>query len=298
MSKIFLSHISEEAPIAIVLKDWIESSFAGQCEVFVSSDKSSNPPGSRWLDLVDTALSDSKAFIVLCSPNSLHRPWINFETGCGWIKRVPIIPICHSGQEAGNLPMPISLFQGVELESSDFIEVLLKQGNRIKIDKLNASNEMQNAAFSPKKLHFECLQQLALHVRSPCLLKSLADCLVIKKLPRVAKDEMLKDIQQAQREIAALFVEMSSKEASTPNSALVLAEEEIALLVLIGKLSQRSNNSRAWIEKIRSESSLSLVKLQFYLHSLTEKKLIRNHSDYYYLTQPGRKLLIDHNLVD
>src|ERR1044072_1906616 len=110
MNKIFLSHISEEAPLAKVLKEWIESTFAGQCEVFVSSDKSSNPPGSRWLDLIDSALTDSKAFIVLCSPSSLRRPWINFETGCGWIKRVPVIPLCHSGQKSGQLPMPISLF--------------------------------------------------------------------------------------------------------------------------------------------------------------------------------------------
>jgi predicted transcriptional regulator len=125
MNKIFLSHINEEAPIAKVLKDWIEDTFAGQCEVFVSSDKSRNPPGSRWLDLIDVALTDSKAFIVLCSPDSLRRPWINFETGCGWIKRVPVIPLCHSGQKSGQLPMPISLFQGVELESAGFVTDLL-----------------------------------------------------------------------------------------------------------------------------------------------------------------------------
>jgi hypothetical protein len=54
--KLFISHISEEASLALVLKDWIESSFAGQCQVFVSSDKDDIPAGSRWLDEIDKAL--------------------------------------------------------------------------------------------------------------------------------------------------------------------------------------------------------------------------------------------------
>ena len=53
---VFISHISEEAHIAKVLKEWIESSFLGQCDVFVSSDKEDIPAGSKWLDQIDTAL--------------------------------------------------------------------------------------------------------------------------------------------------------------------------------------------------------------------------------------------------
>ena len=35
--KVFISHVSEEAPLALVLKEWIENSFLGQVDVFVSS---------------------------------------------------------------------------------------------------------------------------------------------------------------------------------------------------------------------------------------------------------------------
>jgi hypothetical protein len=119
--RVFISHITEEAPIALVFKDWIESTFAGQCEVFVSSDLSNLPAGSRWLEEIDDALNSSVAFLVLCSPISLYRPWVNFETGCGWIKRVPIIPICHSGQKKNGLPAPISMFQGLEIDSPKFV---------------------------------------------------------------------------------------------------------------------------------------------------------------------------------
>ncbi|MGE5239319.1 MAG: toll/interleukin-1 receptor domain-containing protein [Chloroflexota bacterium] len=123
--RVFISHISEEAAIARVLKDWIESSFAGQCDVFVSSDKDDIPAGSRWLEDIDGAVASASALIVLCSPSSLSRPWIIFETGCGWAKRVPIIPICHSGQKKGALPPPISMLESLELDDKDFVNDLL-----------------------------------------------------------------------------------------------------------------------------------------------------------------------------
>lgn len=123
--KIFISHISEEGKLALALKDWIESSFAGQCSVFVSSDKDDIPAGSDWFERIDSALADSKAVIVLCSPASLSRPWINFETGCGWMKGIPIIPLCHSGQEKGKLPQPIARMQAIQLDDADSVGLLL-----------------------------------------------------------------------------------------------------------------------------------------------------------------------------
>jgi len=123
--RVFISHINEEAPIAQVLKDWLESSFAGQCEVFVSSDKDDIPAGSRWLEVIDGAVGAASALIVLCSPSSISRPWINFEMGGAWVKRIPIIPICHSGQKKNALPSPISMLQALELEDEHFVIDLL-----------------------------------------------------------------------------------------------------------------------------------------------------------------------------
>ena len=122
--KIFISHIHEESKLALVLKDWIESTFAGQCVVFVSSDVDDIPAGSKWLDQIDSALGDSKVFITMCSPNSIIRPWINFETGCAWIKQTPVIPICYSGLSKSHLPQPLSMFQALDLEDEGFPALL------------------------------------------------------------------------------------------------------------------------------------------------------------------------------
>jgi hypothetical protein len=125
MHTIFLSHISEEAELANALKGWIESTFAGQCKVFVSSSPDDLPPGRKWLDQIDTALEMSEALLVLCSPLSINRPWINFETGCAWVKKVPIFPICHSGKKVDQLPQPLAQFQALELSNGNFSRQLI-----------------------------------------------------------------------------------------------------------------------------------------------------------------------------
>ena len=113
--RLFLSHIHEEAALARVLQKWTEDSFPGQCAVFVSSDDKSIKKGSKWLDEIGNALKEARALVVLCSPNSLQRPWINFETGFGFARELPVFPVCHSGQRLGGLPRPLGDFHGFEI---------------------------------------------------------------------------------------------------------------------------------------------------------------------------------------
>jgi hypothetical protein len=121
---IFISHILEETSIAEILKDWIESTFLGQCEVFASSDKADLPAGNKWIGEIEHALDSAVAFLVLFSPTSLKRPWGNFQTGWGWIKGLPIIPICHSGLKKDDLPPRIASFQAIEIDSDTFVSGL------------------------------------------------------------------------------------------------------------------------------------------------------------------------------
>ena len=123
--KIFISHINEEALLAIHLKEWIEKIFAGQCDVFVSSHPKDLPAGIKWLEAISKALESASVLIVLCSPVSIGRPWINFEAGCCWNRNIPIIPVCHSGQRRDNLPPPLSSLQSLELEEGKFSEELI-----------------------------------------------------------------------------------------------------------------------------------------------------------------------------
>jgi TIR domain len=109
---VFISHITEEKSIAAALKALIEKTFQNLVTVFVSSDPTSNPIGGQWLDAITGALKECAVEIILISPESIKRPWINFEAGCGWIRGVPVIPLCHSGMDFGRLPAPLNRLNG------------------------------------------------------------------------------------------------------------------------------------------------------------------------------------------
>jgi replicative DNA helicase len=108
---VFVSHISEEKEIALALKKLIESTFLAMIEVFVSTGPTGVPPGKKWLDEVTNGLKACAVEIILASPESVKRPWINFEAGCGWIRDIPVIPLCHSGTSPSELPPPLGALQ-------------------------------------------------------------------------------------------------------------------------------------------------------------------------------------------
>lgn len=127
---IFLTHASEEAGVAKILKQWIEDTFLGHCNVFVSSDLGDVPAGERWIERLESALGQAKACLVLCSPLSLTRSWVHFEVGCAWARKIPIIPICHSGQPLKTLPSPLLDFQGTSVDAPEFTDFLLSAVGR------------------------------------------------------------------------------------------------------------------------------------------------------------------------
>ncbi len=94
---VFISHITEEETIVGILKKHIENDFLGLIDVFVSSDKASIKVGDKWLNRIDEALKTAAIELILCSEDSVKRPWIHFEAGACWVKGIPVIPICHTG---------------------------------------------------------------------------------------------------------------------------------------------------------------------------------------------------------
>lgn len=126
MSKsiVFISHITEEAELAQNLKKLIENSFLGMIEVFVSSDETSISAGAKWLDNITESLSNCAIELILCSPQSIKRPWINFEAGAGWVREIPVIPLCHSGIEPSQLPIPLNLLQAAKISEISSLKLI------------------------------------------------------------------------------------------------------------------------------------------------------------------------------
>ncbi|WP_373001503.1 toll/interleukin-1 receptor domain-containing protein [Sulfurimonas sp.] len=137
---IFISHITEEKEIAIAFKELIEESFLGMIEVFVSSDSQSIAMGQKWLDGITKSLKECSIEVILCSPKSIQRPWINFEAGAGWIRDISVIPLCHSGMIPSSLPMPLNLLQATtanEVSSLKLIFPVIANAIGAKTPKIN-----------------------------------------------------------------------------------------------------------------------------------------------------------------
>jgi hypothetical protein len=145
MSKsiVFISHITEERKIAIAFKNLIETSFLRMIDVFVSSDDHSISLGQKWLDNITDALKNCSIEIILCSPKSVLRPWINFEAGAAWIRNIPVIPLCHSGMTPSSLPVPLNLLQAAsasQISSLNLIFPVLARSIGSQVPKVNLSD--------------------------------------------------------------------------------------------------------------------------------------------------------------
>jgi hypothetical protein len=134
--KVFLSHIHSEKELAMKLRDeLLDQHLLGALDVFVSSDSSTNLPGTSWLKNVEDSLATAQVILILASPLSIERPWINLEAGAGWIRYlqardhggtpVYLMPLCHSGLNPGQLPLPWSTFNAVELRTQGGLHAVL-----------------------------------------------------------------------------------------------------------------------------------------------------------------------------
>jgi hypothetical protein len=122
---VFISHITEEKAVATALKALVEASFLSMIDVFVSSDPASIPLGQKWLDNITFGLKRCAVAIVIASPESVRRPWINFEAGAGWIRDIPVIPLCHSGMTPARLPQPLGTLQAATATEEAELKLIL-----------------------------------------------------------------------------------------------------------------------------------------------------------------------------
>lgn len=127
MSKplIFISHITEEAYVASELELMLEDAFLGSFSFFVSSNPNSLRAGSESHRTIFDDLKKASAAIVVTSPKSKKREWINFEAGAAWGRGVPVIPAYHSGLEIAELGYPLQALQAVNLTDEASVKNIL-----------------------------------------------------------------------------------------------------------------------------------------------------------------------------
>jgi hypothetical protein len=123
---VFISHITEEKKTALCLKEYLRESLGFGLDVFVSSDYESISGGELWFPTIVNALKSSLVEVVLLSPTSVGRRWINFEAGIGIGSGIPVIPVVVHGLGKGEVGHPLSSLQVRSVEDEPNVRALLK----------------------------------------------------------------------------------------------------------------------------------------------------------------------------
>jgi hypothetical protein len=122
---IFISHIHEHRQLGTAIKAEIVQLLLSGVDFFVSSDRVSIVGGDRWLDQVETALNNAAIVLVICSPDSVQRPWVNFEAGGAWMAKKRVVPLCCGGLRPSDLPQPLASRQAYDIASPEDLNDLV-----------------------------------------------------------------------------------------------------------------------------------------------------------------------------
>jgi hypothetical protein len=115
MADVFISFIHEEERVAIAVQAMLREKLDREHRVFLSADTWQIRAGEIWLDRLREELDDARVAVLLLSPSSIIRPWVNFEAGAAWLTGKAIIPVCFGGLLKEQLPKPYSNFQAIAL---------------------------------------------------------------------------------------------------------------------------------------------------------------------------------------
>lgn len=115
---IFISHIHEDADIAIGLKEYLDKVFLSFFDIFVASDGSSIRAGDNWSASLEAALKKAEMVLVLVSEPSLERRWIYFEAGGAYFMGKRVVPVCCRGLSINRIGTPLNWLQSLDAKEA------------------------------------------------------------------------------------------------------------------------------------------------------------------------------------
>jgi len=129
-NQIFLSHIQEEEEIVLEFRDMMNKIFGDTINFYLFQK---NESGVDMVNNITKNLNDSQIIVIFCSPESISKPWINFEIGfSNKMKKDEnqkiIIPILYFNLKKEQLPSYLSnlIYTQFDLDKKAFQKTILK----------------------------------------------------------------------------------------------------------------------------------------------------------------------------
>ncbi|HEU0015171.1 MAG TPA: toll/interleukin-1 receptor domain-containing protein [Longimicrobium sp.] len=114
--RLFISHASVDRAVAEYIQSQIQAAVP-RLDVFLASVPGHIPVGADWLATIKDELTRATAYLILLTPASVQRPWIAFEMGAAWMSERTLLTVLAGELDRASIPMPLSSFQILSLES-------------------------------------------------------------------------------------------------------------------------------------------------------------------------------------
>ena len=119
---IFISHATANDRLARTLAEALESLGA---TTFLSSRAGDIRADEGWVSGIELALQEADAYIILLTPESTLRPWVNFEAGAAWFSGKQLLFVRVQALAPEDIPLPISARQIYVLDDGEQFEAIL-----------------------------------------------------------------------------------------------------------------------------------------------------------------------------
>jgi hypothetical protein len=113
-SRLFLSHYGQDEAIAKYVGTALQLALPST-GVFVASMPGHIRVGEEWLQVIFGQIREADVYIVIMTPRSIARPWVWFESGAAWMSEKRLIVVTAGGLAKGGVPMPLSIYQALDL---------------------------------------------------------------------------------------------------------------------------------------------------------------------------------------
>jgi hypothetical protein len=99
-------------------------------ETFLSSDGQSIPFGRNWVHEIEVALERCEIMFVFVTPRSVSSPWLFFEAGYAYSRKVQVVPVAFLGADLASAPGPLARLQGFNAKNAGGLNNLVATVNR------------------------------------------------------------------------------------------------------------------------------------------------------------------------
>ena len=122
---IFISHAVANRNIARSLADSLEAA-REDVTTFLASRPGDIQADEDWLEGIERALQEANTYIIFLTPESVLRPWVNFEAGAAWFFQRQLVFVRIQALSTDDIPLPINSRQVYAIDDKEQLLAVFK----------------------------------------------------------------------------------------------------------------------------------------------------------------------------